>query len=160
MNEKSVYEILLISDTHGLNAKMKAILERHIDCDFKIHCGDSEMPANYMLERFDYAVSGNNDFSNLPEIAFLKLHKFKILITHSHLLASRFHPQKDLSDAAIEHDCNVVFYGHSHIADDTIYNNVRIINPGSVFAPRSSRGPTYMIVSVSENNLKVKLMHA
>ena len=56
-----------------------------------------------------------------------------------------------LRDAAVENHCDIVFYGHTHVAKDETLDGIRLVNPGSLRYSRDGRSPSYAIVTIEED---------
>lgn len=138
-------KIILMSDSHGRNNRIDEILEMHQDADMVLHCGDIE------CDEFTYpnirVVRGNNDFyGDFPDKMCLNIGSHRVLMMHSHLCYSR-NRNKYMSQMAKDAGCDTVFYGHTHVACDTIVNGVRLINPGSLYYARDGRPISYCIIT-------------
>lgn len=143
-------KIILISDSHGRNAMLDYIVEKHQEADLFVHCGDIECDA------FCYPdlqiVAGNNDvFYDYPSYRILSVKNHRILVLHSHQCNFYFKRNQWLKEKAIEHHCDMVFYGHTHVASDETFEGIRLINPGSLRYSRDGRKPSYAIVNIEEN---------
>ncbi len=147
-------KIGIISDTHGNIPFTKAALDLIGDADHIIHCGDV-LPcsskygdgfdpkglANILapLKNISY-VRGNGDFFSqqlMPASIFhdhllLELGGYRIFATHSHLFRSRM----SMLMKAMEAEANILCYGHTHSKELDFYDNLLVLNPGSVSLPR------------------------
>ena len=149
-------KIILVSDSHGRDEALEKILTQYPDADAYVHCGDIEAAPD-MFPQF-VTVRGNNDlYYEYPEEQVLHIAGPGIYVTHSH----RFMYSKRLEQMASKAkslDCDVVFYGHTHIAADETVDGVRIINPGSLWRSRDGRGPSYALVTIEEDNVDVEFI--
>lgn len=137
-------KIVVVSDSHGKIEILERIKAKHTDADIFIHCGDSELPPEY-LEGY-IAVQGNNDiYFDYPELRILNLPDFKLLVIHGQQFSS-FNRKKRLAEKAISLGCKAVCYGHSHVYDVDELNYVHLFNPGSLRYNRDGSQPSYMIV--------------
>ena len=59
----------------------------------------------------------------------------------------------------VEAECDTVFFGHTHVATDTIVDGVRLINPGSLYYSRDGRPISYCIITIDEE-MKVEFQFA
>ena len=55
-------KIVVVSDNHGRSEPLEQILELHRDADVFIHCGDSELPPQFLQGYV--CVRGNNGGSS------------------------------------------------------------------------------------------------
>lgn len=132
-------KILLLSDTHGdIRTLSKALEKFGRNADIIVHCGDGTRgDAQFIIDNCKHCmvlcVKGNCDFGTMmKDIEFLNICNHKIMITHSHLFNSKM-GLANLSYKAEENDCDMVFFGHTHIPTDETLGNVRLINPGTAF---------------------------
>ena len=128
-------KIIVVSDTHGHTAGLNRVMELNRDADVVVHCGDSrgEMEDIKMKyrDKMYYEVRGNCDFgSTLPLTLTFSLDGFTFMVTHGHAYSVKFGTGQ-LARAAKEAGADVAFYGHTHIADDSTVDGVRVINPGA-----------------------------
>lgn len=133
-------KILVISDSHGHIANLKAALEVGKKANIKaiIHCGDWDN-----VETFDetlkfglpiYSVLGNADVSlDLEDALRGNCKKFdpfllelefdgrKVAVTH----------EVNLKNPKL-YDFRVVFYGHKHSKEEKMINFTKFIRPGAL----------------------------
>lgn len=146
-------KLIVVSDSHGKDEALENILKTHPNADAYIHCGDIEADAS-LFPQF-ITVQGNNDvFYDYPDYQILAITGHRIYITHSHqfMFSKRMH---QLAARAKEFDCDIVCYGHTHIAANEVCDGVRLINPGSVWRSRDGRGPSYAIVDIDHDDIHV-----
>lgn len=131
----------VISDTHrGIKyiEAAKLLLE---DCDVLIHLGDNTSDVNELSKNFFgkiYAVRGNCDFDNsYPKERLLDFEGVKIYITHGDLYGVKY-SLSNIYYKGLEIGADVVLFGHSHVCYLEEYDNITLMNPGSVSMPRCS----------------------
>lgn len=147
--------ILLVSDNHGADKPMELVRSKYGDCDYKFHCGDSEMP-EYLLTGFA-AVAGNNDYyGSYPGHLVLHIGEHNFLLTHGHR-DFRFGKVEMLADTAREHDCDVVCFGHTHVPYDKTVKGIRLLNPGSLCYNRDGTDPSFMILTLHGKEIRADL---
>ena len=56
-----------------------------------------------------------------------------------------------LANKAIQENCDVIMFGHTHEFFDEEYKGIRLINPGSCFHNRDLTTPCYAIVTIEDN---------
>ncbi|MBE1425325.1 putative phosphoesterase [Desulfomicrobium macestii] len=139
--------VAVMSDTHldQPDDLLAAIFERHCrEADVLLHCGDcvSEETWSFLNShpRF-YSVQGNCDLSplngTLPVLRELELEGFRLGMGHG------WGPRSRVGDvvAGRFQGVDIVCYGHTHIRDWRLSSEgVRLLNPGSLFWPRSGEG--------------------
>ncbi|MCR5290848.1 MAG: metallophosphoesterase [Treponema sp.] len=168
VTKKSDYSILVISDSHGNIQLLSSILNHFQDkIDALFFCGDGIYDILAALESLTSIppiislVQGNGDASIvstetngqvlcIPEKTVLNLGPYTILSTHGHK-QNIYYTSKTLVDQAATLQCNVVFYGHTHIARQEMINDTLLINPGSCSLPRGGQKPSFAIVSIRTN---------
>ena len=81
-------KILVVSDTHGRDENLEAVVYREAPFDMLVHCGDvegREIFIEALAEVSCCIVSGNNDFfSDLPREEEIEIAGKKFLVTHGH----------------------------------------------------------------------------
>ena len=146
-----------MSDSHGKNHLIDSILEKHPDADAYLHCGDIECSENQYPQL--RVVRGNNDyFGNYPEQMRIRIGSHKALMLHSHLCYGR-NRMNLMSEMAKKEGCDLVFFGHTHVACDEMVNGVRLINPGSLYYSRDGREISYCILNI-EDEISVEFQFA
>ncbi len=155
-------KILVVSDSHGSTYVLKALLESPPEgLSAVFHLGDGADEVRRLMEKYPmYAfigVKGNCDRGNVPERDTIVTERggVRFMLTHGHLYGVK----SSLMSAvvkAMECNADVLLYGHTHIADDelfeTSFGRVRAVNPGS------ARSAEYAIVTVDNGNVSVNLM--
>ena len=144
---KKPVRIIAVSDNHGIQEPIDRIREAYLHrADYFFHLGDSELP-KYLLDGFA-CVRGNNDwYGDLPNDRILEIGDHRILLTHGHR-DIYWHDVSPLAKRAAAIGCDIAFYGHTHVYNDTTVNGVRLLNPGSVWRNRDGSKPTYMIITL------------
>ncbi|MBP3873968.1 MAG: metallophosphoesterase [Lachnospiraceae bacterium] len=154
-------KILIVSDSHGRDRHVAMALDREWPVDAMIHLGDSqedEDEFSMILAGEDvplYMVRGNCDYDyNLAPFRIVELEGHRILMTHGHM-QNVGSSNRELADLAIENNCGIALYGHTHrpeIDEDT--PGLLILNPGSISLPRQrGREKSYMVLEL-ENGKK------
>lgn len=163
--------ILVVSDSHGRNENVQKAINKAGKIDMMIHLGDVGAryhEVEYMAGVPTYIVAGNNDFyGNLLERNIIDLGGHRIFATHGHRM--QVHRGVELLRYhALENDCDIALYGHTHIpflsgaaaergslysGDDlTEVRDVTIANPGSLTYPRQGDlKKTFLVMKIEEN---------
>ena len=147
--------VIIISDSHGQLDNVRKIREKEKDVDAVIHLGDLIGQDEQLAEIFDvpiYKVRGNCDFtSENPLSQVVEFGKNRILITHGHNYGVNFGTD-GLCYAAMENNCNIAMYGHTHVPENSVYRGVIVVNPGSVTSPRQlNHKPTYAKMQIFDD---------
>ena len=151
-------KIIVVSDSHGSQNALERVMEKNRNADVVVHCGDSrgEM-ADIKLKYPDkmyYEVKGNCDFgSTLPLTLTFTLDGLTFMVTHGHAYNVKF-GLESLSRAGKEAGADVVFYGHTHIADDRVIDGVRVLNPGAC----GGWGATFAVVETQNGQLLTNIV--
>ena len=145
-------KIVLCSDNHSNFSVLDKILADNTNADYYWHLGDSESESVDRLSPF-VSVLGNNDYLDLPIYRVIEACNHRFLLTHGHRFLGN--DLNTLYYLAKENNCDVVLYGHTHMFSDYSYNGVRFINPGSCSHNRDGSKPTYVILNISDKDLKL-----
>ena len=179
-----VKKILIVSDSHSKSDNVKIAIDRETP-DMLIHLGDIEDDPEKLRGWLDDAarqynskldsgkssaeeislpvpavfIKGNCDTygsRDLKKKAVFELNHHRFYCTHGHTEGVNYGLQ-NLVYSAMENDCDIALYGHTHVSlDDSfegygdISEGVRILNPGSISLPRDGK-KSYMIMTFSED---------
>ena len=148
-------KILIVSDTHRKDDNLKKVIEEQVPLDMLIHLGDaegSEILIGDWVNEDCQLVMGNNDFfSSLEREIELELGPHRILLTHGHYYNVSLGVE-GLYQEAVDRNCDIAMYGHTHRPFLDKRGNVTILNPGSLSYPRQEgRKPTYMLMYMEED---------
>ena len=150
-------KILIVSDTHRKDESLKQVIEEQAPLDMLIHLGDAEGSemriADWVNEGCQLEmVMGNNDFfSSLDREIELELKGHRIFLTHGHYYNVSLGVE-GLYQEAIDRDCDIAMYGHTHRPFLEQRGEVTILNPGSLSYPRQEgRKPSYMMMYMEED---------
>ena len=136
-------KILVTSDIHRKKEIIDKILYNY-EGDLFLDCGDSEL-SNYELKNFE-TVKGNCDFENFMQYRIVKIDDYlRIFITHGHLYSIN-----KMIDIAKENNCLIILHGHTHIKKHDIFDNIHVINPGSISKPRNNESNTFLQIDYNE----------
>ena len=145
----------IISDSHGDYRCIDQALE-HEDAqgtELWLFAGDIAMDADYLAMVTDkevIKVAGNNDWpgGRLPDYETIDIAGHTIFLTHGHLFGVNF-GFGNLVQAAADVGADIAVYGHTHMAVDTVLEDVRILNPGSIARPRDARNGSFMVMDLA-----------
>lgn len=158
---------LLLSDSHGQNEEMVAVMEHFSDVDAIFHMGDIGNAKHLISNNrncLTYIVRGNTDYDyDLPEQVAIDFAGKRVLATHGHRYVD-YGGIDSLVYFGEENGADVVLFGHIHrpvfMKVDTISKKGMIIcNPGSISRPRQrDREKTFAVMDVDETG-EVKIKH-
>ena len=128
--------IIVISDTHGREYRLRDIIADQPDAEALICLGDGVNDVEEVMEDYPnlkfFAVRGNQDpTSNRQDYDIVKLGGKQLLITHGHTYGVKFGLEKLLNTACVL-GVDMVLYGHTHEAHVEYLDGLHILNPGSV----------------------------
>ena len=134
--------ICIISDTHGDVSGIEQILPTINSCEFLVFLGDHVRDLSDISDRVIppiLSVRGNCDYwSDQPEEFVIDFHGKRLMFTHGHNYRVKY-SLLSLALRAKERNCDFAFYGHTHVADQSEYDGVKLVNPGSISAPRAGK---------------------
>ncbi len=154
-------KILVVSDSHGNNTNLKKAVRafgpRGEQLEMLIHLGDVQGSLEGIERLVDCpveAVSGNCDFiPGLPGTKIISIGSEKALITHGHRYGCKMGTgtMKELAEA---NGAGMVLFGHTHMPLLENYQDMKIMNPGSISQPRQEgHRPTYLVITVKEDGM-------
>lgn len=149
-------KLVVVSDSHGRNDLLYDLQLQHPDAQAFLHCGDVESDAEsfpgYLI------VQGNNDYYyDLPAERILSFGEHRILLIHSHQFPYRKREERMLAYAK-ERGCDIICYGHTHVADNRKVNGILLLNPGSLKYSRDGRPPSYAILTLEGPRAEAKII--
>lgn len=143
---------VIVSDNHRMKGILTDIVFVHDDADIFIHLGDSEFDYSDPELKPYIRVAGNCDYGHqFKSSTRIQMHHINAFVTHGHLYDVGRSLVK-LAEAAAEANCNLAFYGHTHVKHIETVQGVVCINPGSIAQSRSEDVETYAVLTVEEEN--------
>ena len=147
-------KILIISDTHGSGKgieKLRPLIEEN---DYLVHLGDGVTEARRLFGEYPekvYACAGNCDiFSPFSDEGELQVEGVKIFYCHGHKYGVKITLDRLVQEAK-RRDCDIVLYGHTHVAKIKEAEGVLLINPGSFRYPVGEGGSyAYLVVNATK----------
>lgn len=154
--------ILVVSDTHGrLNAVYLA-LEQVGEVDLILHAGDHYRDGDelaYTLEIPTRGVMGNCDFpGDGPLEDILEVEGHKIFICHGHRHGVKYDTEAILARAK-QLGARIAIYGHTHVADHRVVEDVLIMNPGSPESPRGRGRPSVGLIDIEGEDIQAEIFY-
>lgn len=151
-----VLRIGVLSDTHGrVELALKAIAQMG-SIDMLIHAGDHYEDAMNIKEWLQIpveAVKGNCDhFLNIIDEKTIELEGKKLLLTHGHKYNVK-NNYLNLKYKAQELGVDIVVFGHTHVSELIVEDNIIMFNPGSIALPRLAKAGTYGIIEIANNKI-------
>ena len=168
-------KIVILSDTHGSTQAVERVFSEQPDAALYLHAGDVLPDARYLATLVGVSlnageddetaplrvigVPGNTDWPDArePLCRIISAAGHRILLAHGHSFGVQY-TTKLLADAAVQSNCDIAVYGHTHIAEISPGTPLVILNPGSAARPRDAYEPSYMTVELaSGQEPRVKL---
>ena len=152
--------ILIMSDSHGRNENVELAIaqvrEEIGEFQMLIHLGDvgDARELESLAGVPCYIVRGNTDYdAKLLNANVIEAGGHRIFATHGHLY--QVDMRMDLRRfAALENDCDIAMYGHTHVPyleEDP--DDITILNPGSISKPRQAdHRYTYMVMEIDDED--------
>lgn len=159
-------KLVIASDIHGSAYYCKELLHAYKNSgadrllllgDLLYHGPRNDLPKEYapkevisMLNHYKdqiYCVRGNCDtevdqmvleFPILSDYALLDINGQTIYATHGHIFNKDNLPPVKKGD--------VLLHGHTHLLTAETYDDITILNPGSVSIPKGGNPPTYAVL--------------
>lgn len=141
-------KIVVISDTHRNKKALSELADIMFENDYVFHlgdCYDDFTEYAYALKERAFQVHGNCDLGNDTEIV-TEIEGHKILATHGHEYGVK-QTRDRLYHRAKELGCDLVFYGHTHIAEIKTVNGVTFINPGCMTPYSTVKSFAYVVIN-------------
>ena len=152
--------ILIMSDSHGRNENVELAIaqvrEEIGEFQMLIHLGDvgDARELDSLAGVPCYIVRGNTDYdAKLLNANVIEAGGHRIFATHGHLYQVDMRLDL-LRFAALENDCDIAMYGHTHVPyleEDP--DDITILNPGSISKPRQAdHRYTYMVMEIDDED--------
>lgn len=147
--------ILIVSDSHGRNENVRKAIKKAGKIDMMIHLGDigyDYLEVEHMSGVPTYMVAGNNDYGmGLRDMLMFYIGSHKVLAVHGHRYNVHFGPDL-LVYKALENNCDIAMYGHTHVPFLDEDGDVTVLNPGSLTYPRQTgHEKTFMIMEIDDD---------
>lgn len=149
-----------MSDSHGRNENVELAIaqvrEEIGEFQMLIHLGDvgDARELESLAGVPCYIVRGNTDYdAKLLNANVIEAGGHRIFATHGHLYQVDMRLDL-LRFAALENDCDIAMYGHTHVPyleEDP--DDITILNPGSISKPRQAdHRYTYMVMEIDDED--------
>lgn len=144
-------QIGILSDTHGRQLSLRRAIKAMEDVDLIFHLGDYTRDAEYIAKTENIPViyvRGNCDYSSdAPTNKLYTVDGTNIFLTHGHLYNVKY-GYEDLVSKARDVKADVVLFGHTHVPENFIIDNILFVNPGSAGLPKKGHRGTYAILKI------------
>lgn len=144
---------IIVSDNHNESGILFEVLNHYDQVDIALHLGDSEFQYDDTELSLYHRVKGNCDFyPEFPNENIVTDEGLRAFYTHGHLYSVNTTRQL-LAEKAKEENCQLAFYGHTHIARYEEIAGIHVINPGSISQSRSATEESYAELLVDGQNI-------
>ncbi|MDA9462639.1 metallophosphoesterase family protein [Enterococcus mundtii] len=144
---------LIVSDSHGATEELQLLRQRYEGIvDVMLHCGDSELPEDHPALQGFQVVNGNRDLygSTFQEEYLNEIKGTTIYMVHGHWHGIKYSFKK-VANRAKELNATIVCFGHSHVREASMVDQVLCINPGSFRFPKRYLEKSYVILTCDEH---------
>ena len=130
------FRVGVLSDSHGDEKALYELIGKMGYLDAVCFLGDVSRDAMFLADLCSampnrppfYGVRGNNDLASmLPDSAIADLGGKRAYLTHGHMIAGPL----ALAYRALENDCQIALFGHTHMPFYSYEQGVLLLNPGS-----------------------------
>ncbi len=142
--------ILVVSDSHGSKWKFREVIQAEPSAHHVIFLGDGyrdfeEIEAEYINKKILIAVAGNCDlYCSLPKKITTAIGGKNFYITHGDSENVKF-GLNSLMYSALQENCDIALYGHTHTPLYKNCDGVHLFNPGSL------RNGDYGVIDITDN---------
>lgn len=155
--------IIVMSDSHKYYPAVQKIMIAQPDADMYIHLGDGEYECDRLKTEYPdkqfFFLKGNCDLSaDLPDFLIIPVGiNHRILATHGHKYDVKYTTNRIL-EAALQNNCDIALFGHTHSRYCGYQDGVHILNPGSCFIPRDGQSPSYAFVDIVSGGIEKNII--
>ena len=130
------FRVGVLSDSHGDEKALYDLIDKMGYLDAVCFLGDVSRDAMFLSDLCAampqkppfYGVRGNNDLASiLPDSLIADLGGVRAYLTHGHLCPGPL----ALAYRALENECRIALFGHTHIPFYSYEQGVLLLNPGS-----------------------------
>jgi len=146
-------KLLIVSDSHGNNRGLAAVIKAEQDADALLFLGDGLIDLA-SAQRMGpcpqvYEVRGNCDYDRtVPSERLVGFGGLLIFFTHGNGYEVKM-TTGPLRKAAAERGADIVLFGHTHSPYYAYTDGIHLFNPGSISVPRVGR-PTYGVLTITD----------
>ncbi len=149
--------ILVISDSHKRGDLVEKAIKREPDAGEIFFLGDITADIEdftfLYTDRNFHIVSGNCDFaSSYRSTDIANVGGVRIFYTHGHTLGVKYGIER-LKNSALDNNCSIALYGHTHISRISYDDGLYIVNPGSISLSRDGSPNSYAIIDITDKGI-------
>lgn len=152
-------KILVVSDTHKDFDSLNNLILSNKDIQTIIHLGDGEEELFKVKEIFNdknfINVQGNCDLNSTSPLTRIEtINNKKIFMTHGHTYKVKIDVYNVIM-AAKQENADILLFGHTHMPYIDIYDNLHIMNPGSL----SGTTKSYGIIDITDPQITTSIFN-
>jgi len=146
--------IVVFSDSHGSYRSAESVILKNKEASIFVHLGDGERDVSALRAKYPEldirSVSGNCDFLGEPcPKLIIDTEYARILCVHGHRHGVKSGLEFLRADA-VEDNCAVALFGHTHSRLLSYSNGIYFMNPGSCSVPRDGKPRSYGYIDLTE----------
>jgi putative phosphoesterase len=147
--------LIVMSDSHGRDEMVEAVLKQEPEADYYLHCGDLCSDPRRFPQLI--LVQGNMDYfpEEIPLERVIHAGKTTILMVHGHRFPG-YDRLNQLAREARKQGCDLVVWGHTHRPEITAVDGITLANPGSLYYNRDRSRPGYLVVTAGPDGFTVE----
>jgi len=163
-------KILVFSDTHGVLDHAIWAINENSDADYVIHLGDfygdfehikylylnNELNLIKKDVKFIGVIGNTDDRNEGDEEKIVEINNHKLLLTHGHKYGVKMRDDK-IFYRGKELGVSAVLFGHTHVCRNVKFEDLLLLNPGSLSLPKGGRGPSYMVINIDKSTVSADL---
>ena len=135
-------KILVVSDSHGDESRLKDLLKAYPNMDYYLHAGDSGLDQDTL---YPYqSVLGNTDYYPFDELLRVYTPMGYLLIRHK--------PWFTLEQIR---NNKFLIHGHTHQYKYYVEGDKIFLNPGSLTLPRDGTNGTFMVMNIEKDSATI-----
>ncbi len=155
--------IIVMSDSHGKQDAIEKIIAKNPDAAMFIHLGDGQREIEEIKNKYPQLdirnVAGNCDFNApYPIVMVVDTEFARILCTHGHRY-NVLGGLEVLKSIALDNDCQVALYGHTHVRYNSYSDKLYVMNPGSCSCPRDGNEPSYGYIDLTNAGIVTNIVN-
>ena len=152
--------IVVLSDTHGSKTGVTDLLPIIRENNYVLHLGDGVSEFGVLLganpKGFYFCAGNCDEWSDCPQEGVLEVEGVKIFYCHGLRYGVKT-CLDTLANRARSLGCKVALYGHTHNARIDEVNDVLLVCPGALRAPKN-KGGSYAYVVVSGEKVTASIV--
>ena len=123
-------KIIVLSDSHGKKTQLEKLLNLS-KFDYVFYLGDGLNDISNFNDKNILKVAGNCDWYSTEAVTRIEnIANTRVMLTHGHAFKAKFLIEP-MTNYALENNCSLLCYGHTHKQKYEVINGVTVVNPGA-----------------------------